>query len=247
MLNSIELLFRKSERQAVILIDPDKQKTDRAAYLAKKAYQNGCDFIFVGGSLVSSNIDDTITAIKKEVKIPIILFLGSPLQISKYADGILLLSLISGRNPELLIGHHVISAKKLKDSALQIIPTAYMLFDCGNPTSVEYISNTRPIPNNKTDIAVSTALAGEMLGLRQIYLEAGSGANKTVSADIISAVKKNTSVPLIVGGGIRNIYDVNKVLKAGADIIILGSVWEKNEEQAVKLLKAIKNFDKFVT
>jgi putative glycerol-1-phosphate prenyltransferase len=158
------------------------------------------------------------------------------------ADAILLLSLISGRNAELLIGQHVHAAPLLKKSKLEIIPTGYILIDGGKPTSVSYVSNTLPIPNNKPAIALCTALAGEQLGLQCIYLEAGSGAEIAVSSDLIATVRKEISVPLIVGGGIRTQEQAQLAWKAGADIIVVGSAVEK-DPSFLKSLKEIKRTD----
>ena len=161
------------------------------------------------------------------------------LQISNDADGILFLSLISGRNPEYLIGNHVVAAPLLKKSKLEILPTGYILIESGNLTSVEYISNTLPIPANKVDIAVATAIAGEMLGNKLIYLEAGSGAKYHVNKNIISKVKENINIPLIVGGGIKTNEEISEVCKAGADIVVIGTAIEKEPD-------LLKNFSEIV-
>ena len=219
----------KSERKKIsVLIDPDKQSLSQVAKTAKNAELADIDFFLVGGSLISTGLDETITTIKENSSKPVILFPGSILQISDKADGILLLSLISGKNPDLLIGNHIIVAPLLKKSNLEIIPTGYMLIDSGRKTSVEYMSNTKPIPADKTDIAVAVALAGEMTGKKLIYLEAGSGAKNHVSPEMIAKVKQNISIPLIVGGGIRNTEILKTVCNAGADIIVVGTVAEKN-------------------
>jgi putative glycerol-1-phosphate prenyltransferase len=159
-----------------------------------------------------------------------LIFPGNVIQISDKADGILFLSLISGRNPEYLIGQHVISAPTLKRSGIEVIPTAYILIENGKTTSVEYISNTVPIPADKPEIVVATALAGEMLGMKLIYLEAGSGAAKSVALGIISEVRKNTNLPILVGGGIRNAEDASKIFASGADLIVIGSAVEENPD-----------------
>ncbi len=221
--------IKRDKKQMVILIDPDKENNDSLLKFCKKLNKIPVDYLFVGGSLLQKNIDETINILKKNSDLPIILFPGSLLQISDNADAILLLSLISGRNPDFLIGNHVIAANFLKRSKLEILPTAYLLIESGNITSVEYISNTKPIPRNKIDIAVATAIAGEILGLKLIYLEAGSGAKKSVNLKMIEEVKKNISIPLIVGGGIKSRNKIDKIYKAGADIVVIGTALEKNK------------------
>jgi len=209
------------------LIDPDKFE-DRVINKIIDATNNSqIDLIFVGGSLVQTSITATILAIKARTNVPVLIFPGSILQVSNKADGILLISLISGRNPEYLIGNHVIAANFIKQSNIEVIPTGYMIVESGNMTSVEYISNTKPIPYNKYDIAISTAIAGELLGLKLIYLEAGSGAKNKINIKMISEVKKNIGIPLIVGGGINNKSDFIEAQNAGADIVVVGTAFEK--------------------
>lgn len=220
----------RSKKKIAILIDPDRNTNDSLEHVIQNCISGGVDFIFVGGSLVIGNISDTITFIKQRTQIPVLIFPGNVIQISDKADGILFLSLISGRNPEYLIGQHVISAMSLKKSGIEVIPTAYILIENGKTTSVEYISNTLPIPADKPEIVVATALAGEMLGMKLIYLEAGSGAAKSVALQIISDVRKNTNLPIIVGGGIRTKEDANKIFDSGADIIVIGSAVEHNPD-----------------
>ena len=216
-------------KKFAVLIDPDKSTPASIRNLAVIAVKAGVDYFFFGGSLLTSNEGgEQIRMLKEHAEIPVILFPGSSLQVYPDADGILLLSLISGRNPEMLIGKHVESAALLKASKLEIIPTAYMLVDGGKPTSVSYISNTLPIPADKPDIAACTALAGEMLGLKLIYMDAGSGALNPVSSEMISKVKQETSLPLIIGGGISDISKAKNALEAGADIIVIGNAIEKN-------------------
>jgi len=211
-----------------LLIDPDHHNDLSLTNTIKLANESKVDLILVGGSILQNSIEHTIELIKKQSSIPVILFPGNILQISDKADGIMLLSLISGRNPDLLIGNHVIAASSLKKSNLEILPTGYMLIDGGKITSVEYMSNTKPIPSDKTDIAISTAMAGEMLGLKYIYLEAGSGATKKPSTQIIKGVKKNITIPLIIGGGLKTTSDIKHAIDAGADIIVVGSAVEEN-------------------
>jgi len=236
-------LFNTKNKKLAVLIDPDKQSEKELAQISEKSQNDGADFFLVGGSLVSSSLDFTIEIIKKNSNIPVLLFPGSVLQISNKADGILLLSLISGRNPNLLIGNHVIAAPILKKSSLEIISTGYMLIDGGNKTSVEYMSNTKPIPANKADIAVATAIAGELLGNKLIYLEAGSGAKNHVSENLIKEVKKSINIPLIVGGGISDIKKLDKICKAGADIIVTGTAFEKNSGLIKAFSEKIHSFN----
>ncbi|MEA3317761.1 MAG: geranylgeranylglyceryl/heptaprenylglyceryl phosphate synthase, partial [Bacteroidota bacterium] len=194
---------KKNKKLFALLIDPDKYSDTDLIRVIKNANKSDVDLIFVGGSLLSTSIDKTIETIKNNTTIPVILFPGSVLQISSKADAILLLSLISGRNPDLLIGNHVIAASQIKKSKLDVIPTGYILVNGGKSTSVEYMSNTKPIPADKTDIAIATAMAGEMLGLKTIYLEAGSGADNSLKTEMIKKVKQNINIPLIVGGGLN--------------------------------------------
>jgi phosphoglycerol geranylgeranyltransferase len=226
--SSITKKSKKSKKFAV-LIDPDKTKPAQLVKIAGIASQNAVDFFFVGGSLLTNdNLDITIRTLKDNCSIPVVIFPGNSMQINKNADAILLLSLISGRNPEMLIGKHVISAPYLKASGLEIIPTGYMLIESGKPTAALYISNSHPIPADKDDIAICTAMAGEMLGLKMIFMDAGSGAILTVSEKMIARVKKNISVPLIVGGGIRTPEKAHDLCHAGADIVVVGNAIEEH-------------------
>lgn len=212
-----------------VLIDPDRVDKNSIEQLAALATLANVDYFFVGGSLVISNhLDDCIKQLKTSCNIPVILFPGSPSQVSRYADALLYLSLISGRNPELLIGQHVLSATFVKKSGLEIIPTGYMIIDGGSPTSVSYISNAAPIPADKIDIAMCTAMAGEMLGLKLIYMDAGSGAKRPITETMIEHVSQNIEAPLIIGGGITNPEKAYLNCKAGADVIVVGNAIEKN-------------------
>ena len=204
------------------------------------AEREGVHMIFVGGSLVMSSISHAIDVIKSVYTGPVILFPGNANQVSANADAILFLSLISGRNAEFLIGNQVLSAPVIKNSGLEAIATGYMLIDCGKTTSVEYMSNTQPIPYDKPDIAVATAIAGEMLGLKALYLEGGSGAQSFVNPEIISAVKKSCSIPLIVGGGIRSCESLRNVFDSGADIAVVGTIIEKNPELLSEMMKVVR-------
>jgi phosphoglycerol geranylgeranyltransferase len=230
------IIKKNTSRKVAVLIDPDKCSINSISRTVEICEKCGIIFIMVGGSLVSDSIDDCIKEIKKKSDLPVVLFPGSLLQISNKADAILLLSLISGRNPEYLIGNHVIASPILKKSKLEIIPTGYILVESGKVTSVQYISNTCPVPAEKIDIAVATAVAGEMLGLKLIYLEAGSGALHHVPVDMISEVKKNISVPLVVGGGIKSQSQLENIFNAGADLVVIGNSLENDPDKLFELL-----------
>lgn len=230
---------QKKQKKFVVLIDPDKLrlgKIDKVLELSKKA---GVDYFFIGGSLVVNNmLDQVLESIKKTCDIPMILFPGNSFQLSYKADALLFLSLISGRNAELLIGKHVITAPFLKISPLEIMPTGYMLVDGGIATTVTYMSNTNPIPANKEDIAMSTALAGEMLGLKMIYMDAGSGAQNPISTKMIDTVSTAIDIPLIVGGGIKTPEKVKANVDAGADVIVVGDAIEKDPQLIIDMAAA---------
>ncbi|MFC2115303.1 geranylgeranylglyceryl/heptaprenylglyceryl phosphate synthase [Bacteroidota bacterium] len=234
----------KSRKMFAILVDPDKHDRKSIGELGEIAGRNAVDFILVGGSFVSGSVDETVTLLKDSMELPVILFPGNVLQISPKADGILLLSLISGRNPEFLIGNHVIASPVLRKTKLEIIPTGYILIENGRTTSVEYMSNTKPIPADKVDLAVATAMAGEMLGHKLIYLEAGSGALENVNARMIREVRSQISTPLVVGGGINSPEQVRETYRAGADIIVVGSAIEQRPEQLAGLLNSLETIKK---
>ncbi|MBU0764417.1 MAG: geranylgeranylglyceryl/heptaprenylglyceryl phosphate synthase [Bacteroidetes bacterium] len=227
------------QRQFAILIDPDKQSRDSLIDIVCEASAKAVDFLLLGGSLISTPVDTYVQIIKEHCDLPVLLFPGSLLQISEHADAILLLSLISGRNPDFLVGNQVVAAPLLKKSGLEIIPTGYMLIDSGKLTSVEYMSNTKPIPADKLDIAVATSIAGEMLGNKLIYLEAGSGAPAPVPAEIVRKVRENISIPLIVGGGLRTSVEIRAVCDAGADIIVVGTAIERDHSLIEEFAKII--------
>lgn len=221
-----------------LLIDPDRHTSESLTNLILNADQSRVDLILVGGSLLNNDIQKSIELIKSNTDIPVLLFPGSLMQITDKADGILLLSLISGRNPDLLIGNHVIASSHIKRSKLEVLPTGYILIEGGKSTSVEYMSNTKPIPAEKIDIAIATAMAGEMLGLKYIYLEAGSGAKTSINLDMIKGVKENINIPLIVGGGIKTPDEVRNAIWAGADVLVVGNAIEKNPGKLKELVKA---------
>ncbi len=232
--------LNSDKKQIAVLIDPDKMDGKKLHAVVQAANKANIDFFLVGGSLLlKNNLEQTITTIQSLSKKKVFLFPGNPTQISNKADGILLLSLISGRNADLLIGNHVQAAPLLKQSKLQIISTGYILIESGAATTVSYISNTTPIPANKPEITACTALAGEQLGLQCIYLEAGSGAVQAVSKETIQAVRKMIKSKIIVGGGIRSVAQVETAFKAGADIVVVGTAIEHKVE-FLNELKAIK-------
>ena len=226
-----DILKSKIENRKLlaILLDPDKVDLDNTAILIEKINQSPATHIFVGGSLVLSNkIDDLILKINEGCDLPIILFPGNPSQISSFADGILFLSLISGRNPDYLIEHHVNAIPILKQTNLEVIATGYILIESGNETAVSRISKTKPLDRNNAEYILQTAQAGEMLGNKLIYLEAGSGADYTVPLKVVTLVSQNIKVPVIVGGGITDFRTIQKVFDAGADIVVIGTAFENN-------------------
>lgn len=236
------LLKRKSEGQKsfAVLIDPDKVTLSDVEDICACSDEAKVDFLLVGGSLViSDQLDQVILTIRKNSNIPVMLFPGSPSQVSRHADALLYLSLISGRNAELLIGQHVISAPFVKKSGLEVISTGYMLVDGGLPTTVSYVSNSFPIPADKHEIAACTAMAGEMLGMKLIYLDAGSGARRPVNEEMINSVAQKIAVPLVVGGGIKDPEMAYRNCKAGADLIVIGNALETNRSLIGEMAAAI--------
>ena len=236
----------QGRKQLAVLVDPDKLANKEVESIAINAAKSGVDYFFVGGSLlVNNDLDQCIKTLKANSEIPVILFPGNNMQLSWKADAILFLSLISGRNAEMLIGLHVIAAPYLKLSPLEVISCGYMLVESGKTTAVQYMSNTVPIPSDKIDIAICTAIAGEMLGLKLIYLEAGSGALHSIPIPMLEQVKQNIHIPLITGGGLRTPEEVSQAAIAGADIIVVGNAFEKNSglisEMADAVHKASKN------
>ena len=230
----------KSEKKFAVLIDPDKLRMANMQKTLDLAVEANVDYFFIGGSLIVNNmLDSCLTSIKDRCNIPMILFPGSRFQLSYKADAVLFLSLISGRNAELLIGNHVIAAPYLKISPLEILPTGYMLIDGGVATTVSYISNTQPIPSSKDDVAMVTAIAGEMLGLKLMYMDAGSGAKTPISESMIASVSSAIQIPLIVGGGIRTPEKALANVNAGADVIVVGNAIEKDPNLLVEIADAI--------
>jgi len=238
----LSLLENKKVQQKsfAVLVDPDKVNAQKIDGLTQLAVNAKVDYLLVGGSLVISNhLDEVVQRIKKNCTIPVILFPGTPSQVSKYADALLYLSLISGRNPELLIGQHVISAPFVKKSGLEIMSTGYMVIDGGAPTTVSYISNATPIPSDKNEIALCTAMAAEMLGMKLIYMDAGSGAKRAINEEMINAVAKQIEIPILVGGGIKDPEKAYRNCKAGADLIVVGNAIEKDESLIKEMSDAV--------
>ena len=218
-----------NQKLLAILLDPDKLVLENLDLLISKINQSPASHIFIGGSLVTTTIiDELIVKIKQNCNLPIVLFPGNPSQISDKADAILFLSLISGRNPDFLIEHQVKAAPILKQTQLEIISTGYILIESGNETAVERISKTKPLDRNNLDLALATAQAGEMLGNKLIYLEAGSGAKQAVPLEMIELVSQNIEIPLLVGGGIVDLHGIQNAYHAGADLVIIGTAFEND-------------------
>ena len=223
--------IQTKEAGFICLIDPDKHNSESAVSLAKRCEDSSVDAIFVGGSIMlEDNFNPIIKAIKQKVKIPVIIFpgifnLGSP-----NADAILFMSMMSSRNPQLLIGDQVKAAPLIRKFGIETIPTSYLLIESGSLTSVQYMSNSMPIPRNKYDIGVAHTLAAQYLGMKLVFMDAGSGAKESIPVDMIKEVKKNINIPLIIGGGIKNPEDAKEKVKAGADFIVIGNAIEKNND-----------------
>jgi putative glycerol-1-phosphate prenyltransferase len=236
---------RNGKKSLALLIDPDKHSPGSLEEIVCLAAEVKVDFIFFGGSFVQSEMaNEFVSNIKEMLQAPVIIFPGNQMSVCEQADGILYLSLISGRNSEFLIGRHVITAPLIKRSGLEVLPTGYMLIDSGAPTAVEYMSNTSPIPRHQHDIAVATAMAGEMLGLKLLYLEGGSGAKHPVPLEMIKKVAKNVSIPLIVGGGINTADMLDEVFISGADLVVVGNAIEKNPSLILDMMLVVnaRNF-----
>ena len=237
--------YKSNQKSLSVLIDPEVHSNkNKLSQFLKVLGSNQIDYIFIGGSLIKNpDINPLIKFLKSRTEIPLVLFPGNGLCLSESADAVLFLSLISGRNPELLIGQHVPVAAALKKSNIEVIPTGYMLIDGGRPTSVSYLSFTNPIPNDKPEIASSTAIAGELLGMKLIYLEAGSGAQIPVPAFMIQQVRKSIDIPLIVGGGINTTEKAINALHAGADMIVVGNKLEQNPDFIKDVSYVLKKFN----
>jgi putative glycerol-1-phosphate prenyltransferase len=228
-------------KQLAVLIDPDSLTTEaELVNLIVRCNEAEVDMILVGGSLITNGFRNRcIEIVKIHTKIPLVLFPGNIMQTHPEADAILFLSMISGRNPDLLIGKHVLAAPLLKKSGIEVIPTAYMIVDGGNITSVMYMSNTTPLPSDKNNIAACTALAGEMLGLKVIYMDAGSGAQNPIRVGMIQEVKSQINGPLFIGGGIRTPEQAIETCLAGADVVVVGNAIEKDPNLVFDLAKSV--------
>jgi putative glycerol-1-phosphate prenyltransferase len=238
--NNILKNKKKGKKIFAILIDPDKQTNEELLETVNIANNSNVDYFFVGGSLLINNsLEQSILTIKSNSSIPVVLFPGNAMQVSENADAILFLSLISGRNPEMLIGQQVITAPLLKQTDLEVLSTGYMLIDSGKPTTVSYMSNTTPIPYEKNYVAACTAMAGEMLGLKLIFMDGGSGAKTPISSQMIKSVSDSVNVPLIIGGGICSADKALENCQAGADIIVVGNAIEKENGLIKEISEAI--------
>ena len=241
VIDRIEEARRSGRKMLAVLIDPDfGTDEERLARTVQNACMAKADLIFVGGSLLTTTLFDRCVHLVKTLSDrPVVLFPGSPAQLSGHADAVLFLSLISGRNPELLIGHHVTAAPTIRAYGIEAIPTGYMLIDGGRGTTVSYISQTIPIPHDKPGIAAATALAGQLLGLRTIYMDTGSGADRSVSTEMIAAVRNSIDLPIIIGGGIKDASIAAELCHAGADVIVVGTAFEHDPELIFEMSAAV--------
>lgn len=248
ILEGLKEKYRQGKKSVAVLVDPDKvEEPSKLLHLINLANENCVDYFFVGGSVITtSNLSEIVQLIKDQVTIPVVLFPGNSMQIDPGADAILFLSLISGRNPDLLIGQHVVAAPILRNNNLEILPTGYMLINSGKITSVAYISNTTPIPDDKYSLAACTAMAGEMLGLQLTYLDAGSGAEKEINARMINTVRKAVNTPLFVGGGINSATKAINALEAGADLIVVGNAIEKDPDLLIEISEKIYDWNQSI-
>lgn len=246
ILKTLEERAEKGQKSLAILIDPDNiDDISTITHLINLARECYVDYFFIGGSLITQqNLDKIIKAIQTACTIPTVLFPGSNMHLDLSADGILFLSLISGRNADLLIGQHVVAAPILKNSGIEVLPTGYMLINAERTSAVSYMSNTSPIPPDKYSVAACTAMAGEMLGLKLIFMDAGSGAREAITPKMINQVRKAISVPLIVGGGIDSAPKAKSALEAGADMIVIGNAIEKKPNLLIEVSEKIYDFNK---
>ncbi len=232
--------LKNGQKQLAVLIDPDKAKPDFLNQILTFANKKMFDFFLVGGSLTQFSTQTVVDYLKINTDLPVVLFPGDIEQVVFNADAILFLSLVSGRNPEYLIGKHVLVAKKLKNSNMQILPTGYILISSNQPTAVQYITQTQPIPRTKPDLVAATALAAQLLGMKAVYLEAGSNADQAVPPEIISTVRKEIEIPIFVGGGIKSPKQMIDSYNAGADVVVIGSVVEKNPQKIAEFANAFR-------
>ena len=227
-----------------LLIDPDKSEDSHLLATLEKIKHTPPDLILVGGSLLTDgDLKRTVLSIKEKTNIPVVLFPGSSAQITPEADGILFLSLLSSRNPEMLIGQQVTAAPYLRKTNLEVISTAYLLIESGKQTTASYMSNSNPIPSDKAEIAASTALAGEYLGMDLLYLDGGSGANQPVPSEMIKKVSSYTSKPLIIGGGLNNVTKIKTAFENGADVIVVGNAIESNQDFLLEIQAVIQKLN----
>lgn len=232
----------RGRKSLAVLLDPDNLTESSLLHLLRLSEQHPVDYFFVGGSLVlSSHQAALIALIKEHSTVPVLLFPSHSMHLEGPADGILLLSLISGRNPDFLIGQHVVAAPRLRASGYELLPTGYMLVDSGRPTTASYMSGTTPLPHNKPGIAAATALAGEQLGLKLMYLDGGSGAQNPVSAAMIRAVREIVSAPIIVGGGLNTGEKIYAALAAGADVVVVGNHIEEKPEFLAEAVAMVRH------
>lgn len=234
---------QRGRKALAVLLDPDEFTEVSCHQLLQLAACHPVDYFFVGGSLVLTTQQTAlITLLKQHSSVPVLLFPSHSLHLDGAADGLLLLSLISGRNPDFLIGQHVVAAPRLRASGLQLLPTGYMLVDSGRPTTASYVSGTAPLPHDKPSIAAATALAGEQLGLRLIYLDGGSGAQRPVSAAMIQAVRQMVQTPIIVGGGLNTSEKLHAALAAGADVVVVGNRLEEAPQFLAEAVAVVRSF-----
>lgn len=231
ILTYLQKAKKNNDKLLAILLDPDKIELDSIKGIVQKINNSKADLIFIGGSLLFKNIlDEFVGVVKQHTELPILLFPSSAIQISNNADGILFLQLISGRNPEYLISNQVIAAPLLKQTNLEVISTGYMLIESGRETTASYISNTKPIPSHKPEIAMATAMAGEYIGNKLIYMDGGSGALNPIPTKLISKVAKNVDLPIIIGGGLKTKEAIQAVYDAGATVVVIGTAFENDEK-----------------
>jgi len=231
VLTYINSAKKKNEKLLAILLDPDKIELIDLPVTIKKINKSTANLIFIGGSLLFKNVlDEFVKIAKQNTNLPIILFPGSAMQITNNADAILFLQLISGRNSDYLIGNQVIAAPLLKQTNLEVISTGYLLIESGQETTASYISNTKPIPAHKPEIAIATAMAGEFIGNKLIYMDGGSGALNHIPLQMIEKVAKNITLPIIIGGGLKTKQEINAVFKAGATVVVVGTAFEENDD-----------------
>ena len=243
LLDDLILRQQRGHKSLAVLLDPDDFTEASCRHLLQLAGRHPIDYFFVGGSLVLTTQQAALIAfLKAHSTVPVLLFPSHSLHLEGPADGLLLLSLISGRNPEFLIGQHVVAAPRLRASGLQLLPTGYLLVDSGRPTTASYVSGTAPLPHDKPSIAAATALAGEQLGLRLMYLDGGSGAQNPVSAAMVRAVRQIVSTPIIVGGGLNTSEKLHAALSAGADVVVVGNQLEEAPEFLAEAVAVVRSF-----